>query len=133
MRYLKIIISFSALIMLLCSCSFITHGAKDKEYSQEQLWDYRPMVYVNDGLYLITGKYFYELPSEFKYIGTIKTTVPLTEHTPLENFSSNDAKEGASVYCSDNLEEGIYVEFVVDDKTRYVFFEYSDSQTDIIE
>jgi len=59
--------------------------------------DLRPMIFVNDTLYLDTGKVYQHKLDNFIYIGEVTSVVSENEE-PAENFQANYVSVGSEVY-----------------------------------
>lgn len=88
-------------VFSLCILSACTNSQSE----QENLGDYRPMIYVNDTLYAETSEVLSELPKGTDFIGTIEKTVSQSEAMVEENFCSNSIPVGSEIYYDSTNED----------------------------
>ena len=101
-----------SLLLAVCCFTGITGCAKadEPEFSYR-----RPMLMVEDAIYMDTGREVSNSSDEIEILGTITSSVSATE-IPTENSVSNFGNEGAEyAYYDDGL--------VVNLKDKWIFFE----------
>lgn len=97
------ILAFCACLVVLLGIIRLERKVQETETENETVvYDYPPMIYVNDILYQRQKKVSEEkLTEEYTYIGDIESTVPSSE-APRENFQANDDIIGAELYQYQN-------------------------------
>ena len=106
-------------VFSLCILSACTNSQSE----QENLGDYRPMIYVNDTLYAETSEVLSELPKGTDFIGTIEKTVSQSEAMVEENFCSNSIPVGSEIYYDSTNEDLLYSKLDSDGNTEYSIYE----------
>ncbi|MDL2233558.1 hypothetical protein LJC63_08305 [Ruminococcaceae bacterium OttesenSCG-928-L11] len=102
----------ASFLLAVCCFMVITGCAKTDE---PEFSDRRPMLMVEDAIYMDTGREVSAKSVEVVILGTITSSVSATE-TPTENGESNFGNEGAEyAYYDDGL--------VVNLKDKWIFFE----------
>ena len=111
MKKATFIIFFMCVGLFIIACGRKQEQSQEKAPSQEEVWDYRPMVYIQDKLYGDNGKGTNELPEDAKLLGTIETQVSQTEAMVEENFTANTDLVGSEVYGCEADKETVYVKW----------------------
>jgi len=78
MKKATFIIFFMCVGLFIIACGRKQEQPQEKAPSQEEVWEYRPMVYIQDKLYGDNGKGTNELPEDAKLLGTIETQQEIT-------------------------------------------------------
>lgn len=91
------------MVLLISACS------AEKGTEENELSDYRPMIYVKDNLYGETADTVSTLPNEAVYIGTIEKVVSQNAPMVQENFTSNLVPVGSEIYYNELDQNVIYV------------------------
>ena len=114
-------IIMAACIVVMCS------GCNGSDKQQNELSDYKPMIYVENNLYGDTGNIYDSISDTASLIGTIEKLVPQNEKKVKiqnekmgkEDFSSNAMPVGCEVYLDETNPEMVYVKFLKEGKEMY--------------
>lgn len=106
-------IIMAACIVVMCS------GCNGSDKQQNELSDYKPMIYVENNLYGDTGNIYDSISDTASLIGTIEKLVPQNEKMGKEDFSSNAMPVGCEVYLDETNPEMVYVKFLKEGKEMY--------------
>lgn len=101
----------------------ITACSSKKGTTNNELSDYRPMIYVQDNLYGETADVVSTLPDGVTYIGKVEKVVPQNEPMARENFTSNALPEGSEIYCNESEPDVVYVK--LSDTTQQQYSKYT--------
>lgn len=104
-------------IVVMCS------GCNGSDKQQNELSDYKPMIYVENNLYGDTGNIYDSISDSVSLIGTIEKFVPQDEKMGEEEFSSNAMPVGCEVYLDETNPEMVYVKFLKEGKEMYAEYE----------
>ena len=104
----------TTIVILLLIVSLIVITACDNKSEQQpdnqELGDYRPMIFVNDRLYGDVGIVMISFPDESSLIGTVKNVIPQNVPMVLENFTSNTDLLGSKIMAGTEDLSIIYVQ-----------------------
>ncbi|GAA4296903.1 hypothetical protein GCM10023142_36110 [Anaerocolumna aminovalerica] len=103
-----------SIVLTISGCS-----SKNDDNSNNELSDYKPMIYVQDNLYGETSDVVDALPDETVYIGTINKLVSQSEPMVHENFTSNTLPEGSELYYNESDPDVVYVKLPDTNQVRY--------------
>lgn len=92
-----------SMILMITACS------SKKDTSNNELSDYKPMIYVQDNLYGETADVVSTLPDGATYIGKVEKVVPQNEPMVREDFTSNALPEGSEIYYNESDPDVVYV------------------------
>ena len=114
-------------MLFICMGILLVGCGKKQGQQQGEVWDYRPMIYVQDRLYGDDGGGVNKLPEDAELIGKIETQVSQNEPMVKENFTANTDLEGCEVYGNGVNKESIYVEYKsINAKVKYGSYERLD-------
>lgn len=116
---MKKLISIIMAVCIVVMCS----GCNGSDKQQNELSDYKPMIYVENNLYGDTGNIYDSISDSVSLIGTIEKFVPQDEKMGEEEFSSNAMPVGCEVYLDETNPEMVYVKFLKEGKEMYAEYE----------
>lgn len=108
----------ASIIMAICIIAMCS-ACNSSDVQQNELSDYKPMIYVENNLYGETGKVHNSISDEVSFIGTIEKLVPQDEEMCREEFSSNAMPLGSEIYLDETNPEIAYVKFLQEGKEMY--------------
>ena len=114
----KIMKKITSIIMAICivvMCS-ACNGSSEQ---QNELSDYKPMIYIKNNLYGDTGNIHNSISDAASLIGTIEKLVPQDEEMSKEEFSSNVMPVGSEIYFDEENPEFVYIKFLQEGKEMY--------------
>lgn len=106
-----------SMILMITACS------SKKGTANNELSDYRPMIYVQDNLYGETADVVSTLPEGTTYIGKVEKVVPQNEPMVRENFTSNALSEGSEIYYNESDSDVVYIK--LSDTTEEQYSKYT--------
>lgn len=113
----KIVLFFIGVSIILLALSCTKTGTNNNDLS-----DYRPMVYVQDNLYAETADVTSILPDQAIYIGKVERVIPQNEPMQRENFTSNALPVGSEIYYSESEPTIIYVSLLDTNEEKYSMY-----------
>lgn len=116
---IKLVLTLIVVAIVLCSCA-------SNPGSDNNLSDYRPMIFVNDSLYGETGEILFEVPNGTESIGTILKTVSQNEPMVNKNYYSNNCPVGSELYYDEKSPSALYVKIGLVENERYSVYEAID-------
>ena len=101
--------AYGVLFMSVCMVLLLSACSEDKVATENELSDYRPMIYVQDKLFGETADVISNLPEKAVSVGTIEKVVPQNEPMERTNFTSNLLQIGSEIYCDEADPSVVYV------------------------
>ena len=112
----RIIVLSTATLLLALSLVGCAQDKSDDSYANEanqstneQLGDYRPMIFIQDKLYGQTAGVVSMFPISALVLGSIETVLPQNVPMTQDNHTSNSAPKGSMIYTIED-ENFIYVQ-----------------------
>ena len=116
MKKMEFFLMSMFMVLLVTACSY------GKGTTENELSDYRPMLYVRDNLYGQTADVVNTLPDIAVSIGAIEKVVPQNEPMVQENFTSNTLQTGSKIYFDETTPDIIYVKLIDATEEKYSIY-----------